>query len=445
MSTAQAFTAGQGQTVMIAGVSVGEIGKVDAEGRPRAHRDEDQAQVHADLQGRDDPVAPEDRPERHDARDGPGQQDRRRAARRAAPSRSRRRCRTSTRTSSSPASTPRRATTSSCCVGGAGQGLQGNAANLSATLKRFDPTGALRHADHAAARRAPATTSSRSIHNFRLLAGALGDKDTQLGRVRRLLQRGVPRRSRTPRRACARRSGSCRRRSTATNDALVKSRATLTDVLGPALDELQPAAEGLAPALEAFQSFAKETKPAIENQIGPFTVTAQPTARRPAARRGRPRATSSRSSPTASRSSTSSSTASPTTRRASRRATCTGWPGPTTWPPRCSSSQDAQRPDAARRPARLLRLAAGVRGRRQGERDPRHARHAAQRAVVPVGLRREGRRSGHGARDVDPQAGRGPGRSDPAATLKALGEKPAAVTAKTSSTTGGTPAPAAGR
>ena len=41
----------------------------------------------------------------------------------------------------------------------------------------------------------------------------------------------------------------------------------------------------------------------------------------------------------------------------------------------------------------------------------------------------------------------GAAQGDPiqAATLKVLGEKPAAVTAKTSSTTGGTPAPAAGR
>ena len=56
-------------------------------------------------------------------------------------------------------------------------------------------------------------------------------------------------------------------------------------MLGPTLKELQPTAEGLAPALKAFQSFAKETKPVIEDQIGPFTEIAQPPAAalRPAA------------------------------------------------------------------------------------------------------------------------------------------------------------------
>ncbi len=56
-------------------------------------------------------------------------------------------------------------------------------------------------------------------------------------------------------------------------------------MLGPTLEKLQPTAEGLAPALQAFQSFAKETKPVIEDQIGPFTEIAQPPAAalRPAA------------------------------------------------------------------------------------------------------------------------------------------------------------------
>ena len=139
MATAQAFTAGQGQTVMIAGVSVGEIGEVTLK--------DGRANITMKLKRKYTPIykdatvalAPEDRPERHDDRARPGQQDGRRAAAAAAPSRSRRRCRTSTPTSSSPGSTSRRATTSSCCSAAPARASTGNAANLSATLKRFDP------------------------------------------------------------------------------------------------------------------------------------------------------------------------------------------------------------------------------------------------------------------------------------------------------------------
>ena len=49
----QAVVPGQGQTVNIAGVKVGDIGKVELENGARRRRDEDPAQVRADLQGRE--------------------------------------------------------------------------------------------------------------------------------------------------------------------------------------------------------------------------------------------------------------------------------------------------------------------------------------------------------------------------------------------------------
>ena len=68
MSTAQAVTPGQGQTVNIAGVQVGEIASVTAARRQGDHRDADRAEVRPDLQGRVGPAAPEDRPEGHGGR-----------------------------------------------------------------------------------------------------------------------------------------------------------------------------------------------------------------------------------------------------------------------------------------------------------------------------------------------------------------------------------------
>ena len=50
MTTAQAVTPGQGQTVNIAGVEVGEISSVKLEDGKADHRHEDQAQVRPHLQ-----------------------------------------------------------------------------------------------------------------------------------------------------------------------------------------------------------------------------------------------------------------------------------------------------------------------------------------------------------------------------------------------------------
>ena len=80
--TAQAVVPGQGQTVNIAGVPVGEIGKVELRERRRGRADEDPHEVRADLPRRAHAAAPEDRPQGHDPRDGPGHQGGRRAARR---------------------------------------------------------------------------------------------------------------------------------------------------------------------------------------------------------------------------------------------------------------------------------------------------------------------------------------------------------------------------
>lgn len=167
-------------------------------------------------------------------------------------------------------------------LGGAGQGLKGNAANLSATLKRFDPLA--RHTTKITRLLvARQHNIKRAIHNFRLLSEALGDKDTQLAefvvssnRVFRAWansEQGLRATIRELPAALA-----------ATNDAVQKNEE-LTSVLGPALESLRPTARGLAPAQIAFQDFATATKPVIEKQIGPFAEIAQPPAAalRPAA------------------------------------------------------------------------------------------------------------------------------------------------------------------
>ena len=63
---------GQGQTVRVAGVRVGDISKVELRGRQRGGDDGHRPQVPAGLPGRDDPAAAEDRPQGHVPRARPG-------------------------------------------------------------------------------------------------------------------------------------------------------------------------------------------------------------------------------------------------------------------------------------------------------------------------------------------------------------------------------------
>lgn len=281
MATAQAFTAGQGQTVMIAGVSVGEIGEVTLKGG-RANITMKLKRKYTPIY-RDATVLSRPKTGLNDMTIelDPGNKTAGKLPQGG----------TIPISQTLPNVNPDEFLAGldvetrnyiQLLLGGAGEGLQGNARNLSATLKRFDPL-----ARHVATLTRYLKTRTRyikrSIHNFRLLSEELGSKDTQLGefvdssnRVFRAFSNTEQGLKETIRELPAALS--------ATNAAM-KDSQKLTEVLGPTLTKLQPTAEGLAPALQAFQSFAKDTKPAIEDQIGPFTEIAQPPAAalRPAA------------------------------------------------------------------------------------------------------------------------------------------------------------------
>jgi phospholipid/cholesterol/gamma-HCH transport system substrate-binding protein len=63
-----------------------------------------------------------------------------------------------------------------------------------------------------------------------------------------------------------------------TETTLVKT-GQLASQLGPALQRLRPFARNLGPALEKTQPFFRETTPIIRNQIRPFAIDVQPTVR----------------------------------------------------------------------------------------------------------------------------------------------------------------------
>jgi phospholipid/cholesterol/gamma-HCH transport system substrate-binding protein len=167
-------------------------------------------------------------------------------------------------------------------LGGAGEGLGGQGKQLSATLKRFEPTGRyLARLNGALAVRE--LYIRRSIHNFSQLTQALGDKDDDLA--------ALVDSSNTVFHAFA--NQDVRLRETlqqlpgaldATNTALAKA-DKLGKELGPTLGALRPAARALGPSLQESRPFLRDTTPVIQNQLRPFAREALPTVKalRPAA------------------------------------------------------------------------------------------------------------------------------------------------------------------
>jgi phospholipid/cholesterol/gamma-HCH transport system substrate-binding protein len=168
-------------------------------------------------------------------------------------------------------------------LAGAGQGLNGNRANLAATFKRFDPT-ARDVAKITTLLSQRQANLRRVIHNFQLLSTELSTRDAsisawvqsndavfqhlanQASNLQATLQLLPP-------------------TLVKTNAALAKT-GQLANVLGPTLQALRPTARALGPTQVALRPFLRQTTPIIRNQLRPFTVASIPTTRalKPAAR-----------------------------------------------------------------------------------------------------------------------------------------------------------------
>lgn len=167
-------------------------------------------------------------------------------------------------------------------LGAAGEGLGGQGKALSATLKRFEPT-ARYTARLNGALAVRERNIRRSINNFRLLSQALGAKGDDLAAL-------VDSSSRVFR-AFAAQDANLRvslqelpGALQATNTTLAKV-TELGDVLGPTLGALRPGARALGPALVQTRPFLNQTTPIIQNQLRPFARAALPVVKvlRPAA------------------------------------------------------------------------------------------------------------------------------------------------------------------
>jgi phospholipid/cholesterol/gamma-HCH transport system substrate-binding protein len=157
-----------------------------------------------------------------------------------------------------------------------------SSADLRQTLKRFEPTN--RDLDRImtglAARR---RNVSHVIHNFRLISDELGRTDGTLGRF--VESANVNFRAFAGQDANLRTALGLLPGTLDVANTTLQKADNLGRVLGPTSQALRPAARALGPALQQLRPFLKQTTPVIKNQLRPFTRIARPTVQdlRPAA------------------------------------------------------------------------------------------------------------------------------------------------------------------
>jgi phospholipid/cholesterol/gamma-HCH transport system substrate-binding protein len=163
------------------------------------------------------------------------------------------------------------------------RGLDGNSRELANTIRRFEPTArdTLAVAKQLARRR---DNIKRAIHNFSLVVDELGGKDDELA--------DFVENSNAVFASLASQDANLRETLqelpsalTETQEALGKA-DTLARELGPTLEALRPGARALGPALQQTRPFLRETTPIIRDEIRPFVRASRPlvTELRPAAR-----------------------------------------------------------------------------------------------------------------------------------------------------------------
>lgn len=158
-------------------------------------------------------------------------------------------------------------------LNGAGTALKGNGRQLASDFKRFEPTNRdlAKVTKLLAERRANVT---RTVHNFRLLSEALAGKDQQLSE---LIDS-----SNAVFQSFANQDASLRQALDVLPDTLKTASTSLSKTdklakaLGPTLQNLRPAARALGPSLKQTRPFLKATTPVIRDQLRPFARDVRP-------------------------------------------------------------------------------------------------------------------------------------------------------------------------
>src|SRR3954462_7685900 len=163
-------------------------------------------------------------------------------------------------------------------VNGGGEALSGKntPAELRQTLKRFEPTNRdlAKITGQLSKRR---RNLAHVVHNFALLTNELGTRDTQLAQLVDSSNANF--------RALANQDASIRDSLSLLPGTLTQARDTLVQAnafakqLGPTSQHLRPFARALGPALVATRPFLRDTTPVIKNQLRPFARDVRPTVR----------------------------------------------------------------------------------------------------------------------------------------------------------------------
>jgi phospholipid/cholesterol/gamma-HCH transport system substrate-binding protein len=271
-STAQAVTPGQGQTVVVAGVNVGEISRVDlvdGKARLRLRLDDDAVVVRRDATML---LRPKTGLRDMTVQLDPGSADAPRLPEGG----------TIPVAQTQPdvgvdellaALDADTRTYLQLLLNAGAEGLEGHGEDLGDTLRTFKPGArALRQINEGLAERRE--TLARVIHNLSLVSEELGDNDDQLARFvtdsNAVLS--VFARQEANIRASLRELPST---LDATQDALTATR-DFAGELGPSLQALRPAARNLGPALRQVRPFLRESPEIIRESIRPLVREARP-------------------------------------------------------------------------------------------------------------------------------------------------------------------------
>jgi phospholipid/cholesterol/gamma-HCH transport system substrate-binding protein len=167
-------------------------------------------------------------------------------------------------------------------VNGAGQGLQGRGNDLAGVLTRFEPT----HRDLARVSKAVAvrgTNLRRLVNSLQRLNTALAAKRAEIVSLvdsSGVVFRALGSEDQNISRAVADLPGTLRQTT-----ATLSKVQTFANLLGPTATNLIPAANALPATNDALAALARPTTPIVRDQIRPFIVAARPLVRnlRPAA------------------------------------------------------------------------------------------------------------------------------------------------------------------
>lgn len=158
-------------------------------------------------------------------------------------------------------------------LNGGGEGLEGQGRTLSNVLRRFEPTSRdLAKITSLLEKRRK--NLARAVHNFQELSTELAGKDVQIGRF--VDSSNAVFQSFASQEASIRESLQLLPDTLQVTQSTLGKVNTLASTAGPTLQALLPAARALGPTLQQSRSFFQDTTPVVRNELRPFSKAVLP-------------------------------------------------------------------------------------------------------------------------------------------------------------------------